>query len=208
MPMDLAAVAAFSAAGLSVVNILISAWLTRRGRLAHWRREQTLPVVASILTLSADVLGRWMKSAQAKDDAGRLRDAKDDTSRKISQRCKEDSHTHWEAARPLWASLRYEVAKLDLIGTEPLLAAATKLVQAHEIAEIRLNPNRPGVVTFGPDDPLSAARHELAQAAKQLFGTDMRRKKYTRYFLGRIFGRKSHRKSEFSGQKISEKITV
>jgi hypothetical protein len=45
---DLSAIAAFTAAALSAVNILISYRLTSRGHLEQWRREQERPIVARL----------------------------------------------------------------------------------------------------------------------------------------------------------------
>ena len=67
--MDLAAVAAFTAAGLSLVNIGLSARLASRGQREQWRREQERPIVARCLTLSADALSEWWDASVAKQDA-------------------------------------------------------------------------------------------------------------------------------------------
>ena len=56
---DLTAVAAFTAAGLSLVNVAISARMASRGHREQWRREQERPIVARCLTLSADARHEW-----------------------------------------------------------------------------------------------------------------------------------------------------
>ena len=63
---DLAAVAAFTAAGLSLVNVAISARLASRGAREQWRRDQERPIVARCLTLSDDALGEWWDDSVAK----------------------------------------------------------------------------------------------------------------------------------------------
>ena len=52
--MNLAVAAAFLAALLSLVNVLITARLASQGRLQQWRREEMRPVVARILSLSRE----------------------------------------------------------------------------------------------------------------------------------------------------------
>jgi hypothetical protein len=49
-------VAAFTAAGLSLVNVGYSAWLNSRGHLEQWRRDVERPIGAQIITLPGDAL--------------------------------------------------------------------------------------------------------------------------------------------------------
>jgi hypothetical protein len=65
---DLTAVAAFTAAALSLVNVVISYRLTSRGHREQSRRDQERPIVARSLTLSADALGEWWDASVAKQD--------------------------------------------------------------------------------------------------------------------------------------------
>jgi hypothetical protein len=69
---DLAAVAAFTAAGLALVGVVVNiAWsyrLSSRVQLEQWRRNEERPIVARMLTLSADVLGQWQQTGQARRD--------------------------------------------------------------------------------------------------------------------------------------------
>ena len=64
--MDLAAVAAFTAAALSLVNVGFSGWLNSRGHLEQWRRDVERPIVAQIVTLSGDALNAWQEASFAR----------------------------------------------------------------------------------------------------------------------------------------------
>lgn len=58
--MDLSAIAAFTAAGLSAVNVVFSYRLTRRGSREQWRRDQERPIVAHVLAVSRDIALTWI----------------------------------------------------------------------------------------------------------------------------------------------------
>ena len=61
--------AAFTAAGLSLVNVAISARLVSRGQREQWRRDQERPIVARCITLSGDALSEWSDASVAKQRA-------------------------------------------------------------------------------------------------------------------------------------------
>ena len=125
--MDLATVAAFTAAGLSLVNVAISARMTSRGHREQWRREQERPLVARSLTLSEEARGEWWDTSVAKQDM-----SEDDAwgGSKAQQ--------HWGKGWRLVHDLRYEVAQLDLLASLPVRQIARELVTAHERAASRL----------------------------------------------------------------------
>ena len=54
--MNWAVIAAFAAAALSLVNVIVGYRLASRGHLEQWQRDETRPIVARILTLSQDAL--------------------------------------------------------------------------------------------------------------------------------------------------------
>jgi hypothetical protein len=56
---------AFTAVGLSLVNVIISACLSSHGRLEQWRRDEEWSIVARVLTLSADALSAWNQGEAA-----------------------------------------------------------------------------------------------------------------------------------------------
>jgi hypothetical protein len=118
-------VAAFAAAGLSLVNVAISARLANRGQREHWRRDQERPIVARCLTLSDDVFSEWWDASVAKQDASA------DASPTLAD-------PHWDKGRELLHDLRYEVAQLDLLASRAVRQVAGDLVKAHERELTRL----------------------------------------------------------------------
>ena len=49
---NLAVIAAFAAAAISLVNVVLTARLTRGSQFRQWQREEARPITARILTLS------------------------------------------------------------------------------------------------------------------------------------------------------------
>jgi hypothetical protein len=144
---DLSALAAFTAAGLSLINVGVSARLSSSGRKDEWRRNEERPVVAQILTLSQDTLGKWNEAALARQmwiDASRSTDGSIEID---SLRTRE--REHYTAAMNLWAKLRYQIAELDLIAGRPVRDAANAIYAEHGVLATRLRPPGP------QDNPLS-----------------------------------------------------
>jgi hypothetical protein len=130
---DLAATAAFVAAGLSLVNVGITAKLTSRGQREQWQREQEQPIVARCLTLSQEASHEWFEASTARvhrSPGDALMD-----------------NANWKEGRKLLHDLRYEVARLDLLASSPVRRVASDLVEAH-VQE----SNRLGVTTPRPDE--------------------------------------------------------
>jgi hypothetical protein len=117
---DLTAVAAFTAAALSLVNVAYSYHLSKRGNREQWWREQERPIVARSLTLSGDALLEWRWASVAKQA---MSEDEDWAGSEASQ--------HWEKGWRLMMDLRYEVAQLDLLASRPVRKAARELVGAH-----------------------------------------------------------------------------
>jgi hypothetical protein len=136
---DLAAVAAFTAAGLSLVNVAISYRLTSRGQREQWRRDQERPIVAWVLTLSADALAQWEQAGQARRDWIDSRRADPDRAHEDTQ-ARDEARVHWGAGSEAYEKLRFEVAQLDLIAGHQLRDVANKLVGEHESARQWLRP--------------------------------------------------------------------
>lgn len=101
--MNLATVAAFMAAGLSLVNIVIGARLTRRGGREQWRRDQERPVVARSLTLSVNARRAWWEVSM--ELQGVLRGEKLRYPKELGE------------GRESLADLRFEIAQLDLLSS-------------------------------------------------------------------------------------------
>jgi hypothetical protein len=136
---DLVAVAAFTAAGLSLVNVLVSYRLTSRGHLEQWRRDEERPIVARLLTLSDDALGKW----QATGDARRawIGSLNADASRSSEDmEARDEAAEQWRAGSELYDKLRFELAQLDMIAGPPPRQVASMLVREHESVQHWLRP--------------------------------------------------------------------
>jgi hypothetical protein len=150
---DLAAVAAFTAAGLSLVNVAISARLASRGQREQWQRDQERPIVARCLTLSADALNKWWDASAAKQDA----DVDADMTRMDPQFDK--------AGLQLLRDLRYEVAQLDLLASRAVRQLAGDLLDAHQAEATRLLITvKPGQDDSGNSEAVRAKIEELQSA--------------------------------------------
>ncbi len=129
--MDLVAVAAFTAAGLSLINVLVSARLNSRGHLEQWRRDEERPIVARMLTLSADALSAWHSAGSARRDwIDSLRS--DPSGGNVDAKVQEEAVEHWGTGSQLYDKLRFELAQLDLIAGRPLRDVAASLFREHE----------------------------------------------------------------------------
>lgn len=141
--MDLAVVAAFTAAGLSLVgvgvNVLWSYRLSRHAQLEQWRQNEERPIVARMLTLSADALEKWQQAGQARRDwLDSLR--ADPTRGHEDTKARDEATNHWGAGSGMYEKLRFEAAQLDLIAGHPLREVANKLVREHESVQRWLRP--------------------------------------------------------------------
>jgi hypothetical protein len=166
------AIAAFTAAGLSLVNVAVSGRLTSRGHLEQWRREQEQPIVARILTLSSDALREWRDTAMAKEQwSGIFRDP---GKREDAEALQAEVLAHHSKGRELWNSLRYEAAQLDLLASPGVRKAARDLVAAHEGAWFRMNPAGAGMTPFrtGEEDKIDKLHGKLVERTRADFGVD------------------------------------
>jgi hypothetical protein len=148
--MNLTAVAAFLAAGLSLVNVAYSAYLARRGHREQWRREQERPIVARALTLSYDAQWEWADVSAAKPDMAT--DASADA----------EGLRHMRQGVQLLGDLRYQVAQLDLLASPAVrqVARALALVHANEAVRLAKPPK--------PDEDHNQARQASQNAIREL----------------------------------------
>ena len=180
--MDLAAVAAFTAAGLSLVNVAISARMASRGHREQWRRDQERPIVARCLTLSADVLSEWWDASVAKQDA----DA--DSPRNWVD-------PHWHKGRQLLHDLRFEIAQLDLLASRTVRQAARGLEMAHEKEVTRLLLAKPGEDGFegrqAAQVKIEKLQSALLEGARADLGLGLGVQVAPRSLLAKLLGRPS-----------------
>ena len=124
--MNWAVIAAFAAAALSLVNVIVGYRLASRGHLEQWQRDETRPIVARILTLSQDALRQWNEAAYARQAWMPMHG--DPRQSSESQALKAQEGEHWVAGTDLWGKLRFEMAQLDLVAARSIRDAAHALV--------------------------------------------------------------------------------
>lgn len=144
--MDVAAVAAFTAAGLSLVNVWVAGRLSRKGQTDQWRRDTERPIVARILTLSDQCLPLWGEAALAKEmwiatlqSQGHPGDVE----------VREKMESSFRAGHKLLEELQLQVAELDLVAGRPLREIAYQLINQHEWLQHVIRPSG------GAEDPES-----------------------------------------------------
>lgn len=136
---SLATAAAFTAAVLSLVNVVVTARFTRQGQLEQWRRDTERPIVANILTLSGDAQRVWMDTAFARRawigslQAGQAGSAEEAPAH-------EKASSSWQEGFDLFEKLRYEAAQLSLVADAPVRAAAEAILKSHESVRHWLRP--------------------------------------------------------------------
>ena len=138
--------AAFAAAGLSLVNVVVTARLAHHGQGEQWRREQERPIVARCVALSVDLRDEWWEASFARLDIQAPVGAQLDVQKRVNR--------GWQALR----NLRYEVAQLDLLASPPVRQAARDLVTVHEQEMTRL--------AFPPNPATDENAARLASHAK------------------------------------------
>jgi hypothetical protein len=165
---DLTALAAFTAAGLSLANVTVSYRLSRRGDLERWRREQELPIVARILSLSSEALREWSEALAAKMNWADYR--KDPEAQKEADASHGLAVEHWRKGSELLDALNYEAAQLDILASQQVRVQAHKLVDAHTRGRFDMNPagGRLDLWERGPHP--GASERALIEAARSDLG--------------------------------------
>jgi hypothetical protein len=179
---DLAAVAAFTAAGLSLVNVAISARLASRGQREQWRRDQERPVVARCLTLSDDAASEWWEAAKPQ-----FVEAEDDPRTRME--------LHEDKGRELLRDLRNEVAQLDFLASRAVRQVARDLVEAHQREMSRLvtkaqSRQNPFEVTLAAQDRIKELQSALMERSRTDLGLDLGVRVPPGSLLGQMLGRR------------------
>ena len=154
--------AAFTAAGLSLINVAFSARLARTGSREQWRREQERPIVARCLTLSREAGRTWWEVSVAMEP-----DIPGAPSEKSA------AWDHWREGSNLIRDLQYQVAELDLLASSALRQAALDLVSAHQTESLRVYPAKPRKdfeARQRSGDGLRKLEAELVEAARADLG--------------------------------------
>jgi hypothetical protein len=86
--------------------------LSRRATLEQWRRNDERPIVARMLTLSADAVAEWQWSAVARNEWMNALEV-DPAGAHENPRALDKAREHVAAGRTVYEKLRFEAAQLD-----------------------------------------------------------------------------------------------
>lgn len=171
--MSVAAIAAFAAAGISLVNVLVTSRLTRGGQKEQWRRETERPIVASLLATSKECLETWTDAASQMKTLNESQEAGEPFSGEIHEAVVKMVKTYANG----WAlveKLNGIASELDLIASTAVSQAVNELVDRH--AAIRRDvapsvPNPPGTVErYGHE--IADLRAKVIAATRADIGVD------------------------------------
>ena len=126
---NLAVIAAFAAAAISLVNVVLTARLTRGSQFRQWQREEARPITARILTLSGEARSAWHWADAAREEALSL--SSDDKPGERAAQLTEKQRDEVAAGVAATSKLRDQLAQLNLIATPSTRRAADSLVTAH-----------------------------------------------------------------------------
>ena len=171
---SITASAAFVAAGLSLVNVIVSYLLSRRRQLSQWRRDSERPIVVNVLSLSRELRSRlstvamertkWLTSIHQSGD-------------NESAAARDAAASKWQMGWDTFEELRHEVTGLDLIAGPSPRETAARLVSAHKSLVHWLRPasgtSEPPGETFAKlSNSIAQAEQDLISAVRQDIGVD------------------------------------
>jgi hypothetical protein len=173
---DLAAVAAFTAAGLSLVNVWFSSRVAGRRQLEQWRRDTERPIVARIVALSERSLEKLEEVAAEKS---RWIESSAETNRIEAQNRSAEA---WQEETALYEDLRYEAAQLDLTAGRPLRQVVHALLGKHETLHNIVRPSggadEPFKTFIEYNNEIVGKREELIARARTDLGIDRLARKW------------------------------
>lgn len=149
--MNLAVIAAFTAAAISLVNIIVTSRLTSSSQFRQWQREEARPIVARILALSAEVRYAWAWPSESEEDREKT----------------------LRAGVEVVNKLHYEQAQLNLIATPPTRQAAESLITGHRYAAAKLAGLLRDDLQHPPMAELTVTLAEREQALIDKFRADL-----------------------------------
>jgi hypothetical protein len=178
---DLAAIAAFTAAAISLVNVIITARLARRTHLQQRRREEARPIVARILALSSEASRAWINGALLREE--RLSVGDDPAKRTEVLKLQDQKFDQWKRARSALDKLRFEVAQLNLIAAQPVRDAAAALLLSHEsvaIAQFRSIDSSTGLLKTVMESKAKMLQTDLVERTREDLGLPRDRRRPAR----------------------------
>ena len=172
--MNLATVAAFTAAGVAlIVGVFSVVWgsrLSTRAQLDQWRRNEERPIVARVLTLSEDARQQWDQAWSAKQGLIAAVQAEPDPDVRRTPEFAEAQDRaveQWRVGAELYGKLRFETAQLDLIAGRPVRDVADRLARAHESSWHWLRPAGGANITW---ESFAKQNNKIVELHEELVG--------------------------------------
>jgi hypothetical protein len=159
---NLTAVAAVIAAAASVINIAVTAVLTRRSQFRQWQREEARPIAARLLALSEEAGREWHRFSRTRTARLALSPGEDDD---YAARLQQEERDYLAAGRHASDKLRFELAQLELIAAPLTREAARSLAYHHMVAQLQCENRH--VLGMRPVD-LEGLPHDLRRLEKRL----------------------------------------
>jgi hypothetical protein len=180
---NLTTVAAFTAAGLAFVGVVVNVFwgyrLSSRAQLEQWRRNEERPIVARILTLSEDARKQWDQTGTTRRDW--IDSLSADPDRGDAETKAREASNQWDAGVELYGKLRFEAAQLDLTAGAALRDVAARLVREHESLWHWLRPASPmndWSLLAEENNKIVWSHAELIRTARADLGVDRRSAQY------------------------------
>ena len=146
--------AAFTAAGLSLVNVLLTARFTRRADLDRWRRDSERPVVVDLVGASRSASEFWSAAA-----SGRERWIATVRVGTESVEIREQAFGAHSEGLMQFRAVQVACDHLDLLAGPRLRAATKDLLRAHQSPAHQLRP------ASGIEDPWQSWNRALEDIA-------------------------------------------
>lgn len=171
---SITAIAAFVAAGLSLVNVIVSYFLSRRGQLSQWRRDSERPIAVNVLSLSRELSSQLSTVAMERAKwLTSIHQSRDNENAAARDAAASQLQMGWDT----FEQLRHEVTGLDLIAGPAPRKTAERLVSAHESLVHWLRPasgtsEPPGETFAKQSNVIAQAEQDLVSAIRQDIGVD------------------------------------
>lgn len=135
---NLAVVAAFTAAAISLVNVLITARLARGGQFRQWQREDAGPIIERVLVLSDELRLSWsgvaedLKTLSRNLVSPRTNEYEAESADNYRDTLQTKIYELLLEGRDKFVDLSNGVSALQLISPPPTRNAASRLKDGHQ----------------------------------------------------------------------------
>jgi len=127
------------AAGISLVNVVITSRLSRRSQVDHWRRDVERPLAAGLIQVSVTCVDHWESAIDVLKEFIAARSASPKDVASVSERYAA-AVTAWNEGVSKHAELEFKWAELALVADKKVRDAATELRSKHRLLVASAEP--------------------------------------------------------------------